>query len=104
MILIVLSFAVFGCFSLIHASVQVTAAENFFESACSEMENYYYDETIIKKCVSKANREGYNLTVTDKSYDLYGEKIPALYVKMTYPFSIAFFNVCKNIEINGYIN
>lgn len=103
-IVIVLSFAAFGSFSLIFANSQITTAENFFESACSEMQNLYFDENIIEKCRNKANEEGYTLSVVDESYDLYGEKIPALYVKMTYPFQIAFFGVKKDVEINAYIN
>ena len=104
MIVIVLAFAAFGSFSLVFANVKVTNAENFFESACSEMENCYYDEDVIEKCIAKADEEGYKLSVVDESYDLYGEKVPSLYVKMTYPFSIPLFNVSKDIEINGYIN
>ena len=55
------------------SSGQIAAAKEYKADVIAEIENSNFNPSVIAACTSQAEAEGYQLTVSDCTYDALGE-------------------------------
>ena len=91
-ILFALLTGLYGSVSVISVSGQIAAAKEYKADVIAEIENSNFNPSVIAACTSQAEAEGYQLTVSDCTYDALGD-LNTAEVILTYEYNLPFFGV-----------
>ena len=67
--LIVMMLNIFLCISVINVSGAVAEAKEFKADVVNEIENSNFNQNVIDACILQAQSEGYQLQITNCTYD-----------------------------------
>ena len=86
--------------SVISVSGQIAAAKEYKADVIAEIENSNFNPSVIAACTSQADAEGYQLTVSDCTYDALGD-LNTAEVILTYEYNLPFFGVSGTRTTRG---
>lgn len=101
-ILFALLAGLYGSVSVISVSGQIAAAKEYKADVIAEIENSNFNSAVIAACTSQAEAEaeGYQLTVSDCTYDALGD-LNTAEVILTYEYNLPFFGVSGTRTTRG---
>ena len=99
-ILFALLAGLYGSVSVISVSGQIAAAKEYKADVIAEIENSNFNPSVIAACTSQADAEGYQLTVSDCTYDALGD-LNTAEVILTYEYNLPFFGVSGTRTTRG---
>ena len=76
------------------------AAKEYKADVIAEIENSNFNPSVIAACTSQAEAEGYQLTVSDCTYDALGD-LNTAEVILTYEYNLPFFGVSGTRTTRG---
>ena len=93
-ILIVFLISIFMCVNMSNAALSETEAKEFKAHVVSEIENSNFNPFVIEGCVHQAQDAGYELQVTNCTYDE-NYNIQTAEVILTYTYQLPLFRVSE---------
>ena len=99
-ILFTLMAGLYGSVLVISVSGQIAAAKEYKADVIAEIENSNFNPSVIAACTSQAEAEGYQLTVSDCTYDALGD-LNTAEVILTYEYNLPFFGVSGTRTTRG---
>lgn len=98
LLVIVINFYV--CVTISGASAAVAAAKEFKAEIVAEIENSNFNEYVIAGCIEQANEAGYELRVTNYTYNQ-DEDIQTAEVILTYSYELPLFGISATKMTRG---
>lgn len=88
------------CISVMRVSGEITEAKEFKADVIAEIENSNFNSNVVDACVRQAQSLGYQLQVTNCTYDE-RNKINTAEVILVYQYEIPFLGIFKESTTRG---
>lgn len=98
--ILVFLISIFGFIGITNVSAQVAAAKEFKADCIAEIENSNFNPNVIAQCQAQAAAAGYELTVTNATYDTDGNMNTAEVI-VTYSYEIPLFGISETQTTRG---
>ena len=98
--LILLMLNIFMCITVANASGAVVEAKEFKADVVAEIENSNFNQNVINSCISQAVASGYELQITNCTYDANND-IQAAEVILTYKYEMPLFGISETKTTRG---
>lgn len=99
--LMVLMFNLFLCITVANASGAVTEAKEYKAAVIAEIENSNFNANVIAGCIAQAQTVGYELQVTNYTYDV-NHDIRTAEVVLTYKYEMPLFGISETKTTRGF--
>jgi len=98
--LIVFVLNIFMCITLINATASMAEAKEYKAHVIAEIENSNFNQNVINACITQAQAQGYELSVTNCVYDAYND-IQTAEVVLTYSYRLPLFGISQSKTTRG---
>ena len=98
--LIVFVLNIFMCITIINATASMAEAKEYKAQVIAEIENSKFNQNVINACITQAQAQGYELSITNCVYDEYND-IQTAEVVLTYSYKLPLFGIAQNKTTRG---
>lgn len=98
--LIILMLNIFVCVVIVNASGTVAEVKEFKADVIAEIENSNFNQNVINSCISQAQAAGYELQVTNCTYDASND-IQTAEIILTYKYELPIFGISETKTTRG---